>query len=471
MTRNKDADLFDDSATYSRILGVDPSQVRKKIRGNVDTEDRGGLFNSTDLFGDIIDDFRSVESEPVYRVDSPPEPVSPLEQNVRVENTIERGATEAAAELLAADTAPYQGSPSRREGQYSLLDAASSTLLKDEKLQKDVERLDKIAAQNSERDESSAYGEYVLLDRVAAGGMAEVFRAKREGVEGFEKIVAVKRVLPHLSNNAEFVEMFIAEAKIVASLTHPNIAQIFDLGKIDASYFIAMEFVEGRDLRTILSRASDRDTRLGVDLAAIIAAKVGAALEYAHRHRDEEGKELQIVHRDVSPQNILVSSEGEVKLVDLGIARAATKASHTDSGSLRGKLLYMSPEQAWGKSLDRRSDIFSLGVVFYEVLTGHPLFSGNSEIKRSRESSRGAVPCAVLAEPRRSHRNRSHRDTSVAEKSRRTLSGRCGYASGFGHLFEKTARRGRERAGSVHRRALRRELRLVRGRVVHSSQS
>ena len=380
MTRNKDADLFDDSATYSRILGVDPSQVRKKIRGNVDTEDRGGLFNSTDLFGDIIDDFRSVESEPVYRVDSPPEPVSPLEQNVRVENTIERGATEAAAELLAADTAPYQGSPSPRDDQYSLLDAAYSTLLKDEKLQKDVERLDKIAAQNSERDESFAYGEYVLLDRVAAGGMAGVFRAKREGVEGFEKIVAVKRILPHLSNNAEFVEMFIAEAKIVASLTHPNIAQIFDLGKIDASYFIAMEFVEGRDLRTILSRASDRDTRLGVDLAAIIAAKVGAALEYAHRHRDEEGKELQIVHRDVSPQNILVSSEGEVKLVDFGIARAATKASHTDSGSLRGKLLYMSPEQAWGKSLDRRSDIFSLGAVFYEVLTGHPLFSGNSEI-------------------------------------------------------------------------------------------
>ena len=219
--------------------------------------------------------------------------------------------------------------------------------------------------------------------------MAEVFRAKREGVEGFEKIVAVKRILPHLSNNAEFVEMFIAEAKIVASLTHPNIAQIFDLGKIDASYFIAMECVEGRDLRTILSRASDRDTRLGVDLAAIIAAKVGAALEYAHRHRDEEGKELQIVHRDVSPQNILVSSEGEVKLVDFGIARAATKASHTDSGSLRGKLLYMSPEQAWGKSLDRRSDIFSLGVVFYEVLTGHPLFSGNSEIsvlERVREA-------------------------------------------------------------------------------------
>ncbi len=380
MTKNKDADLFDDSAAYSRILGVDPSQVRKKIRGRVDTEDRGNLFNSTDLFGDIIDDFRSVESEPVSRVDPPPEPVHPPEPSARAENENERGAMEAAAELLGADTDPYQGSPPPREDEYSLLDAAYSTLLKDEKLQKDVERLDKIASQDSERDESSDYGDYVLLDRIATGGMAEVFRAKREGVEGFEKIVAVKRILPHLSNNADFVEMFIAEAKIVASLTHPNIAQIFDLGKIDASYFIAMEFVEGKDLRTILSHASDRDTRLGVDLAALIAAKVGAALEYAHRHRDEEGKELQIVHRDVSPQNILVSNEGEVKLVDFGIARAATKASHTDSGSLRGKLLYMSPEQAWGKTLDRRSDIFSLGAVFYEILTGHPLFSGNSEI-------------------------------------------------------------------------------------------
>ena len=374
MTKSKDANVFDDSATYSKILGVDPSQVRRKVRGKVDTEDRGSLLTSTDLFGDIIDDFGSAESEPVSRPAPAPAPKK------LPEDTHLRGAMEAAAELLGADTDPYQGSSPPREDQYSLLDAAYSTLLNDEKLQKDVERLDKIAAEDSERDESSDYGEYVLLERVAMGGMAEVFRAKRKGVEGFEKIVAVKRILPHLSNNADFVEMFIAEAKIVASLTHPNIAQIFDLGKIDASYYIAMEFVEGRDLRTILSRAGDRDTHLGIALAAIIAAKVGAALEYAHRHRDEQGKELQIVHRDVSPQNILVSSEGEVKLVDFGIARAATKASHTDSGSLRGKLLYMSPEQAWGKRLDRRSDIFSLGAVFYEVLTGHPLFSGNSEM-------------------------------------------------------------------------------------------
>ena len=258
------------------------------------------------------------------------------------------------------------------------LDAAYTALLKDSHLHRDVERLENL--EGPEPDSSSDYGRYYLLDRVAVGGMAEVFRAKRKGVEGFEKVVAVKRILPHLSANKEFVEMFIAEAKMVASLSHPNIAQIFDLGKIEDSYYIAMEFVQGRDLRTILSRARSDDSRLGVDLAALIASKVGAALEYAHRHRDAEGRELEIVHRDVSPQNILVSDEGEVKLVDFGIAKAASKATHTDSGSLRGKLLYMSPEQAWGRASDKRSDIFSLGAVFFEALPGHMLFSGNSEL-------------------------------------------------------------------------------------------
>jgi serine/threonine protein kinase len=150
-----------------------------------------------------------------------------------------------------------------------------------------------------------------------------------------------------------------------------------------------MEFVEGKDLRTILTRARNRNTLPGVDLAALIAARISAALEYAHRHRDSEGRELRIVHRDVSPQNILLSDEGEVKLVDFGIAKAATKASHTDTGSLRGKLLYMSPEQAWGKALDKRSDLFALGAVFFEILTGHLLFSASSEmsvLERVREA-------------------------------------------------------------------------------------
>jgi serine/threonine protein kinase len=226
----------------------------------------------------------------------------------------------------------------------------------------------------------SPYGPYRLVERVAIGGMAEVFKAKRTGVEGFEKVLAVKRILPHLSDNKEFVDMFIDEAKMVAGLTHPNIVQIFDLGKIEKSYYIAMEYVHGRDLRSILRRAREKDVRLPLDLAVQVVSKVCSALEFAHRKKDERGRAMLIVHRDVSPQNILISFEGDVKLTDFGIAKAATKASITDSGALRGKLLYMSPEQAWGKPMDRRSDLFSLGVVFYEMVTDHRPFLGSSDM-------------------------------------------------------------------------------------------
>jgi serine/threonine protein kinase len=226
----------------------------------------------------------------------------------------------------------------------------------------------------------SPYGPYRLLERVAMGGMAEVFKAKRTGVEGFEKVLAVKRILPHLSDNKEFVDMFIDEAKMVAGLAHPNIVQIFDLGKIDKSYYIAMEYVHGRDLRSILRRARELEIRMPLDLSLLVVSRVCSALEFAHRKKDERGRAMMIVHRDISPQNILISFEGDVKLTDFGIAKAATKASITDAGALRGKLLYMSPEQAWGKAMDRRSDIFSLGIVFYEMVTDHRPFLGSSEM-------------------------------------------------------------------------------------------
>jgi serine/threonine protein kinase len=224
------------------------------------------------------------------------------------------------------------------------------------------------------------YGPYHLLEKIAVGGMAELFRAKRTGVEGFEKVLAVKRILPHLSDNKEFVDMFIDEAKMVAGLGHPNIVQIFDLGKIEKSYYIAMEYVHGRDLRSILRRAKERAVAVPQEVAVLIASKVCSALEYAHRKKDDKGQKMKIVHRDVSPQNILISFEGGVKLTDFGIAKAATKASAHESGALRGKLLYMSPEQAWGKPMDRRSDIFSLGLVLYEMLTDHRPFLGSSEL-------------------------------------------------------------------------------------------
>jgi serine/threonine protein kinase len=224
------------------------------------------------------------------------------------------------------------------------------------------------------------YGPYRLLEKVAVGGMAEVFRAKRAGVEGFEKVVAVKRILAHLSDNKEFVDMFINEAKMVAGLTHPNIVQIFDLGKIDKSYYIAMEYVHGKDLRTIQKRAKDRGVRIPMDISALIVSKICLALGYAHRKKDEAGRAMKIVHRDVSPQNVLISFEGEVKLTDFGIAKAATKAPTTDAGALRGKLLYMSPEQAWGRPIDRRSDIFSLGIILYELVCEQKPFQGSSDV-------------------------------------------------------------------------------------------
>jgi serine/threonine protein kinase len=241
------------------------------------------------------------------------------------------------------------------------------------------------------------FGPYQLLERVAVGGMAEVFKAKRTGVEGFEKVVAVKRILPHLSENEDFVEMFVHEAKVVAGLTHPNIVQIFDLGRIGRSYYIAMEYVHGHDLRSIESRAREKGLRLPLDLSLRVVSQVCAALEYAHRKRDEHGRPMEIVHRDVSPPNILISFDGDVKLVDFGIAKAATKASRpADSGILRGKLLYMSPEQAGGRPIDGRSDVFSLGLVLYELVTGARAFAATGSERATVE----LVRKCVVAPPR-----------------------------------------------------------------------
>jgi serine/threonine protein kinase len=223
------------------------------------------------------------------------------------------------------------------------------------------------------------FGPYRLLERIARGGMAEVFKAKRTGIEGFEKVVAVKRILPHLSDDREFVDMFVNEAKMVAGLSHPNIVQTTDLRKIGTSYCIAMEYVHGHDLRTIRNRAELTGRPIPASLCAFVVSKVCAALGYAHRRKDQQGRLLEIVHRDISPQNVLISFEGEVKLTDFGIAKASAKASTTESGALRGKLLYMSPEQARGKPVDRRSDIFSLGILFYELLANRKPFVSDPE--------------------------------------------------------------------------------------------
>ncbi|HEX7552815.1 MAG TPA: protein kinase [Geothrix sp.] len=229
-------------------------------------------------------------------------------------------------------------------------------------------------------DAIEEYGNYFLLEKIAVGGMAELFKAQQRGVQGFQKIVAIKRILPHFSDNEDFVTMFIDEAKLAAQLTHPNIVQIFDLGKAGSSYYIAMEYVNGRDLRTLLRKVREYRMPFPEQVAAFVVMRVAAALDYAHRKRGFDDKELKLVHRDISPQNVILSTEGSVKLVDFGIAKAASKASHTVAGALKGKLLYMSPEQATGQPLDNRSDLYSLGLVLFELLTGERCFQADSEL-------------------------------------------------------------------------------------------
>ncbi|HXT50435.1 MAG TPA: protein kinase, partial [Thermoanaerobaculia bacterium] len=224
------------------------------------------------------------------------------------------------------------------------------------------------------------FGAYTLLDRVALGGMAEVWKARMKGVEGFQKTVAIKKILPHLTDSVDFVTMFIDEAKLAAQLNHPNIIHIYDLGKLGEDYYIAMEYVEGKDLRSILNTSRKSGHGIPPGLALLVAARLASALDYAHRKRDFDNRELGLVHRDVSPQNVLISYEGDIKLCDFGIVKAVAKASKTQMGALKGKLQYMSPEQAWGRVVDARSDIFSLGSVLFEMLTGRRLFAGESEI-------------------------------------------------------------------------------------------
>ncbi|HEU4728914.1 MAG TPA: serine/threonine-protein kinase, partial [Kofleriaceae bacterium] len=223
------------------------------------------------------------------------------------------------------------------------------------------------------------FGKYLLLDRISVGGMAEVFKAKSYGVEGFEKIIAIKRILPTMGEDRDFIKMFIDEAKIAGQLAHANICQIFELGRIDGSHFIAMEYIWGKDLLQIQNRLRKIKQPMPIAMACFTIAKVLEGLDYAHRKRDPLGRPLEIVHRDCSPQNVLVSYEGEVKVIDFGIAKATSRNSRTMAGVLKGKFGYMSPEQVRGLPLDRRSDIFALGTMLYECLTGDRLFQGETD--------------------------------------------------------------------------------------------
>ncbi len=234
------------------------------------------------------------------------------------------------------------------------------------------------------------FGKYHLIERVATGGMAELYRAKLYGAGGFEKDLAVKKILPSLGGDQGFVQMFMDEAMITATLNHGNIAQVIDFGEFHGEYFLVMEYVYGIDLQALIKRATEHHEPIPVNLAAYIVAEVCNGLEYAHNKLGPDGQPLQIVHRDVSPQNVLISFEGQVKLVDFGIARAASRITSTQVGVVKGKVYYMSPEQLTGQALDARSDVFAAGIILYQVLTHQRPFEGATPQETMALVSRGS---------------------------------------------------------------------------------
>ncbi len=237
-----------------------------------------------------------------------------------------------------------------------------------------------------------SFGKYMLLERISVGGMAEVFKAKYSGVEGFQKILAIKRILPSLTDDAEFIRMFIDEAKIAGQLNHANICQIYELGKINQHHFIAMEYIWGKDLLQISNRYKKMRQTMPFSQACYILGKACEALDYAHKKKDAHGRPMSIIHRDVTPQNILISYEGEVKLIDFGIAKARDRSAKTKAGVLKGKFGYMSPEQVRGLPLDQRSDIFSMGILLFETTTGQRLFDGETDFVVLEKVRNGEVP-------------------------------------------------------------------------------
>jgi tetratricopeptide (TPR) repeat protein len=222
------------------------------------------------------------------------------------------------------------------------------------------------------------FGKYLLLESIATGGVAQLFLGKITGLQGFEKLVAIKTILPHLTGEKDLVKGFIDEAKVAALLNHPNIVQIYDFGLMENTYFIAMEYLFGKDLRHIFQKAKEKEAPLSLGHALYITARICSGLGYAHRLADLQGKPLHLIHRDISPQNILITYGGEVKIVDFGIAKAAGQSSTTQHGSIKGKVAYMSPEQASGEKIDQRSDIFSTGILLYEMLTQKRMFTGDT---------------------------------------------------------------------------------------------
>lgn len=220
-------------------------------------------------------------------------------------------------------------------------------------------------------------GRYRILNRVASGGMAEIYRAEVGG----NRLLAIKKILPQHISNEKFIKMFFDEAKIMITLRHPNIVQIYDFGKVENDYFLALEWVEGKALSSLIHQQKKQRLSFPPGVATYIILEMLCGLEYAHTRKDAYNRELGVVHRDISPPNVLISIAGEVKVADFGIAKAGSNVSQTNPGVLKGKYSYMSPEQANGLEIDARSDIFSCGIMLYEMLTSTRLFLGDSDVE------------------------------------------------------------------------------------------
>ena len=233
----------------------------------------------------------------------------------------------------------------------------------------------------------SRLGKYLLLEQIHLGTLAEVFIARADGIAGAEPLVALKRLLPSVTQDPGLVSLFVDEAKIATQLSHGNIAHVLDVGRQEDTYFISMEYVSGRSLQALLAHTAIRGKPMPIAQAAFLASELCQGLDYAHRRKDLQGRDLGIVHRGVSPGNVLLSYDGAVKLIDFGMAKAASSSHHTVAGAFRGKIGYMSPEQIRGQVLDRRSDVFSIGLVLYEMLTGAKAFNASSDVEAMRQVS------------------------------------------------------------------------------------
>ena len=226
--------------------------------------------------------------------------------------------------------------------------------------------------------DNQQFGKYKLLSKIAQGGMAELFQAKLFGYEGFEKLVAIKKILPYLAEETSLIKAFIDEAKLAAFLQHPNIVQIYDFGSVNDTYYIAMEYLYGKDLKCVTKQYKEKGMPLSLGNALYIASQVCAGLDYAHKLKDFQGRPLNIIHRDIGPHNIFITFDGQVKIIDFGIAKAATQVNKTQYGSIKGKITYMSPEQAKAEKIDCRSDIYAVGILLYEMVTHERMFDGEN---------------------------------------------------------------------------------------------